>query len=147
MQKYNPIFRDGANAHDVQLALLEQLAGYMRRRNSTGEESFGVNSAEDHWVAVSREGVEPNPFMAHAFEAGLVWDEHLVSVGNHTVRQAKTDDWFCNAVHAATNIEINFAAERPTQQDRDKRAAAARAAHAQREPDSPALTGPLGWLA
>jgi len=147
MAKYNPIFRDGANAHDVQLALLEQLAGYMRRRNLTGDESFGINNDPTRWVTADRDGIEQEPFMAHAFEASAVWDEHLVSVGNHSVRQMHEDDMFANAIHAVQSVEINFCAERPTQQDRDKRAAAARAAHAQREPDSPALIGPLGWLA
>jgi len=147
MAKYNPIFRDGSNAHDVNLALLEQLAGYMRRRNVTGQESFGINNDPTRWLAATIEGVEQDPFMAHAFEANAVWDEHLVSVGNHTVRQMHEDDMFANAIHAVQSIEVNFCAERPTQQDRDKRAAAARAAHAQREPDSPALMGPLGWMA
>ena len=124
---FQPISRDGSNAADVSLAMIEQLAGYMRRRNASGKESFGINNDESHWLKASRQGVpEPWPFMAQAFEAGAVWDKHFRSVGNNVVRQMATDDWFANAVRCAQNIELNFCANQLSQDEIERRRASQR---------------------
>ncbi len=128
---------EGSNAADVQLGLIEQLAGYQRRRNISGDESFGVNNDPQRWLTASMEGVEPNPFMAHAFEATLVWDEHMASVGNNVVRKVAEDDYFANAVHCVQAIEINFCGSRETQADIERKKAA------QREQT---YTGPTSWM-
>ena len=135
---FRPMYRENANAADVRLALIEQLAGYMRRRNAGGQEAFGVNDDESRWLKVSHVGIEPWPFMAQAFEAGIVWDEHLRSVSNNPVRQVKDDDWFANVARAASNIELNFCANRPTEAERERRAAATRqTGYATSVPSSP----------
>jgi chloramphenicol 3-O-phosphotransferase len=118
---------EGSNAANVQLGLIEQLAGYQRRRNSTGDESFGVNSDPSRWLTASSEGVEPDPFMSHAFEANAVWDEHMASVGNDVVRKVHEDDWFANALHCVQAIEVNFCGRRQTEHEREQRRAEAAA--------------------
>jgi len=142
---FRPAYRDNANAADVRLALIEQLAGYMRRRNAGGHEAFGINDEESRWLKVSHVGLEPWPFMAQAFEAGIVWDEHLRSVSNNPVRQIKDDDWFANVARAASNIELNFCANRPTEAEREARAAKTRAMSG--GPYQPGLTGRDSWMA
>src|SRR5262245_38898675 len=119
---FKPRYRENANAADVRLALLEQLAGYMRRRNASGEEAFGISDDAARWLKFSHAGLEPWPFMAQAFEAGIVWDEHLRSVSNNPVRQVRDDDWFANVSRAVSNIELNFCANRPTEAEREERA-------------------------
>jgi len=121
---FKPHYRDNANAADVRLALIEQLAGYMRRRNASGDEAFGISDDASRWMKFSHAGLEPWPFMAQAFEAGIVWDEHLRSVSNNAVRQVRDDDWFGNVARAVSNIELNFCANRPTEAEREAKAAA-----------------------
>jgi len=142
---FRPAYRDNANAADVRLALIEQLAGYMRRRNAGGLEAFGINDDESRWLKISNLGLESWPFMAQAFEAGIVWDEHLRSVSNNPVRQIKDDDWFANVARAASNIELNFCANRPTEAEREARAAKTRASSY--APSMAGLNNPDSWMA
>lgn len=141
--KLNPKDSEGANGADVQLALLEQLATYMRRRNAMGEECFAINNDPNRWLKFERQGHEPWPFMAQAFEAGAVWDEHNRSVNNNTVRQMKDDDWFSNVVSCVQHIEINFCASRKTPAERDD---ARRKTRMGRPPNS-TPSGSASWLA
>ncbi len=105
------------NSHDVVLAIIEQLANYMRRRTVTGDEAFLVNSDPERWQLATREGVEPCPFLAEAFESDYVWDEHSISVESKQVRRPKADDWAEHGMHCVEALELNFGAAKPTDSD------------------------------
>lgn len=137
-------WRDNTNSPDVVQALIERFAGYMRRRTVTGEESLIVNSDDTHWLKVSREGIEPCPFIAQAFEAGYVWDEHTVSVSNNEVRQPKADDWFEHGMRCCEAIELHFCADQPTDAQRQARAQQARDREQMNNPAT--ASGPASWM-
>jgi terminase large subunit-like protein len=118
---FTPIFRDGANAPDVQLAMIERIASHMRHRTAQGDEALAVNDDESRWLLASREGVTPCPFIAQAFESAYVWARHFVSVSNNTVRQPHDDDWFSHGMRCAENIELNFCADQSTQAEIESR--------------------------
>jgi hypothetical protein len=101
-------YREDSNAPDVRLAMVERMAGLMRRRTASGAEAFRVS--KDRWVRVSSEGVVPWTFLADGFEAGYVWDEHLVSVGNKAIRRPKKDGWYEHGQNCAEYLELNFRA-------------------------------------
>ena len=126
-----PQHRDNGNDPDIVLAMIERLAGYMRKRNAMGEESFGITADESRWLRASREGLEPCPFLAEGFEAGYVWDEHFVSVGSKQVRQPKDDNWFEHGMNCVNALELNFGANQPTDDETAKRKAKAAARVAQ----------------
>lgn len=118
---FMPIFNEHSNSPDVQLALIERMAGYMRRRNVEGHEQLAINTAERSWLKASREGTEPFPFLAQAMEGGFVWDAHYKSVDNNVVRQPKADDWFIHGMRCALNIELNFCVDQPSREEIEKR--------------------------
>lgn len=113
-------YRDNGNAPDVRLAMIEDIAGYLRRRTPSGEESVIVND-DECWFIASRDGLKPSAFMHIAFEAGYTWDPHFVSVSNKEIRQPREDDKFANAIHCVENIMLNFCAGQRTQADKDRR--------------------------
>lgn len=115
---FSPVWTEGGNSPDTVLALIERQANYMRRRGADGAELFGVNNAEDRWLKVSREGVDPSPFMAYAYEGGYAWSEKTVSVGRNEVKQPQSDEWFEFCMRCAEAIELNFG-RGATQEQRD----------------------------
>jgi hypothetical protein len=129
-----PIWRENANAPDVQLAMIEAIGGLLRRRTIAKEESFAINAAKDRWLVIVDGQPKPVPFMSFAFEGGFVWDEHAVSVSNKSVRQPREDDEYANAMHCLENIVLNFCAGKQTDAERASRRAA------QRTADDPAET-------
>lgn len=122
-----PVWRENANAPDVQLAMIEAIGGLLRRRTIAKEESFAINSDKDRWLVVSDGNAKPVPFMSFAFEGGYVWDEHAVSISNKAVRQPREDDEYANAMHCLENIVLNFCAGRPTDAEKAAKKAALRA--------------------
>lgn len=119
---FAPSWRDNANAPDVRAATIEALASHMRRRTPTGE-AFLVESDPDRWQLVDLAGARHEPFLVDALEAGYVWDEHMVSVGNKQIRKPKKDGWFEHGMNATEYLELTFGADRPTQQakaDKDR---------------------------
>lgn len=100
--------RDHGNSPDVRLALIERIAGQLRRRAPSGDEALGVNDAADRWLIASRSEIKDSAFLHIAFEAGYTWDTHFVSVANKEVRQPREDDKFANAMHCVENIVYNF---------------------------------------
>lgn len=100
--------RENGNAPDVRLAMIEQMASYMRRRNPNGHEAFAVNNDDSMFLIANKEGVRESPFVHHALEGGYVWSEHFVSVQNKEIRQAIDDDKFSNVMHCVGNICLNF---------------------------------------
>lgn len=111
-----PLWRDNGNAPDTRLAMIEQIAAALRRRNASGQESFAVNNDDDRFLIVNRDGVRPSPFVHHAFEGGFVWDPHFVSTSNKELKQSLEDDKFANAMHCIENIMLNFIVDQPEEE-------------------------------
>lgn len=137
-------WRDNANAPDVQLAMIEYLAGLLRRRTATSEECFGINADPNRWLTASRDGVKPLPFLAYAFEGGYTWSKNFVSVSHKQLRQPTEDDKYANAMHCAENIALNFCAGVPTEDDRERQRQRAR----QDGDGGPSVqsSGPNSWM-
>jgi hypothetical protein len=120
---FHPIWRENSNAPDVRYAVMETLGKHMRRRSAGGSEAFGINSDRTHWLRVGAEaGTEEDDFLADGCEAGYVWDEHEVSVGSKKFKKAKKDGWYEHAENCLEYCELNFGADKDTQEERDKRA-------------------------
>ena len=110
---------DTANAPDVQLAMIEEIGGLLRRRTATREECLGVNVDPARWLTASHEGLAPLPFVAYAFEGGYTWDKHKISISHKEVRQPTEDDKYANAMHCVENIVLNFCVGRQSADERD----------------------------
>ncbi len=139
-------WRDTANAPDVRLAMIEDLASRLRKRVGGSEEAIGINSDPTHWLKVSREDTQPAPFLEHGFSGGYTWSEHFTSVAHKELREPHEDDWFANGQHCAEHLMLTFIAGRATDAEREANAAKAH----QRNEDQPAPnfpTGPGSWMA
>ena len=66
---------------------------------------------DEKWLTISTKATVPDRFLADAFEAGYVWDEHMVSVGNKQVRKPKKDGWYEHGMNCAEYLEVNFGTE------------------------------------
>jgi hypothetical protein len=119
---FMPIYREHAGA-DVQLTLIDRLSGYIQRSIGGEKRALAVNSEPSMWLQVSRDGIEPSPFLSQAFESNYVWDEHIASVAHSPFRKPKEDDWFANAMRCVENIELCFCANLPTDSDLEIRRA------------------------
>jgi hypothetical protein len=103
---WHPLWQDNANAPDVRAGCIEALGAHLRRRTPEGE-AFQLESDPARWLLISLQGPKAEPFLADALEAGYVWDEHLVSVGNKPIRKPKKDGWFehgMNCFSADTDV-------------------------------------------
>lgn len=127
----HPIYKENSNAPDVRLAMVERIAGYMRKRTAQGE-AFGVNSNLSNWLLVSPDAVKSWPFLADGLEAGYVWDEHYVSVGSKQVRKPKKDGWYEHGQNAIEYGEVNFGGAQPTQRQVERSMAARASAELKR---------------
>ena len=108
-----PRYKENSNAPDVRLAMIERLASYMRKRTPQGE-AFGVEANPNRWLLISQDIVKPWPFVADGFEAGYVWDEHMVSVGSKPIRKAKKDGWYEHGQNCCEYLELNFGGAQPS---------------------------------
>jgi hypothetical protein len=145
-------YRENSNAPDVRGAMVERLAGQMRRRTPWGE-AFGIDGTKDHdeqmtrWWRVGAGGPVPWAFLADGCEAGYVWDEHYVSVGSKQVRKPKKDGWYEHGQNCLEYLELNFGGGQATAAEEDARDRARRAAEEaarQRGPQSPEVG--TGWM-
>jgi hypothetical protein len=128
-----PISRPDANSPLIRLGAIERMAAAMRRRAADRSEAVAVNNDPEHWLTISERATTPDRFLADGFEAGYVWDEHMVSVGNKQVRKPKKDGWYEHGQNCAEYLEVCFGAEpvkRPTPQ---------------RVVGSRPLSGPMDW--
>ncbi len=116
-----PRFAPNANAPDVRLAMIERLAGYMRKRTPMGE-AFGISDNPNHWLLIKSNDVRPWTFVTDAFEAGYVWDEHMVSVGNKQTRKPKKDGWYEHGMNCCEYLELNYGGAQPTQKQVEQQA-------------------------
>ena len=115
--QFNPKWRDNGAEPDIVLAMIHQIAGYMRRRSASGDESFAVNNDESRWLRATRESAEACPFLDEALEGGYVWNPNEVSLGSQAMVQPKADDWFEHGMHCVEALELNFGADQPTDAD------------------------------
>jgi len=112
-----PQYDTTANRPDVRLAILERMAGQMRQRTSQGER-FQVNDTQ--WLRISAESVLEYRFVANAFEAGYVWDTHMVSVGSKQMRKPKKDGWFEHGMNCCEYLELQFGSAPPPPEPEEK---------------------------
>ncbi len=138
---FAPLWRDNADAQDVGGATIDTIAAHMRRRNPGGE-SFQVEADPAKWLLVNLDGPTTEPFVADALEAGYVWDEHMVSVGNKQVRKPKKDGWFEHGMNCLEYLELNFGATRATEEQRERKQLARRLGQSRLPRIVP---GELGW--
>jgi hypothetical protein len=117
----HPTYKENSNAPDVRLAMIERIAGYMRKRTPRGE-AFGIESRADKWIIVSPDFAKPWNFAAAGFEAGYVWDDHFVSVGSKQIRKAKKDGWYEHAQNCCEYLELNYGGAQPTVQQVERHA-------------------------
>ena len=119
----SPIYKQDSNSPDVRLAMVDRIAAYMRRRSARGE-AFGVDNSR--WLRVTQTAAIPHKFIADALEAGYVWDEHLISVGNKQVRRPKKDGWYEHGMNCLEYGEHNFGGQQPTVEQTSRHAAKVR---------------------
>ena len=105
-----PVFVPDSNSPSIRLAMVERMASQMRKRAADRSESFMVNADFDRWLTISEKATVPDRFLADGFEAGYVWDEHMVSVNNKQVRRPKKDGWYEHGQNCAEYLEANFGA-------------------------------------
>ena len=142
---FAPVWRENTNAHDVQLAMIEQIAAMLRRRTATREEAIAVNADPTRWTNVAQDGtLKAIPFLSFAFEGGYVCSPHTVSVSNKAMRQPHYDDEYANVMRCVENLVLNFCAGQASEFDRDTRLQKAR----DRETANPfSGSGSGGWMA
>ena len=128
---FMPTFKVDSNSPSVRVAMVERLAGYMRRRGPRGE-SFGIDNRR--WVRVSAKKVVEHKFVADGCEAGYVWDEHMVSVGSKQIRKPKKDGWYEHGQNCMEYIEHNYGGVQPTMEQAARRALSLRRQQARRDP-------------
>lgn len=114
----HPRYVPDSNSPAVRLACVERLAGQMRRRAADGSEAFLVSDSE-RWIRVSVQATVVDHFLADGFEAGYVWDEHMVSVSNKPMRKPKKDGWYEHGQNCAEYLEANFGSQPPPKKDED----------------------------
>ena len=103
----NPRSQPDANSPAVRLAMIEQMAGQMRKRAADRAEALLVSNSE-RWLRISEQSTVVDRFVADAFEAGYVWDVHMVSVGNKQVRKPKKDGWYEHGMNCCEYLETSF---------------------------------------
>jgi hypothetical protein len=119
---YRPVYWPNANAHDVQLATIEQIGSLLRRRTLTHEEAFKLAATPMRWLYVEPTGsAMQKPFLSFAFDGGYVWDPHTVSVANKDLRQPLVDGEYSTAMRCVENLVLNFCAGHPTESERQRR--------------------------
>jgi hypothetical protein len=106
-----PVSVPDSNSPAVRLSMIERMASQMRKRAADRSEAFVVNSDSERWLTISEQSTVPDRFLADGFEAGYVWDEHMVSVGNKQVRKARKDGWYEHGQNCAEYLELNFGNE------------------------------------
>jgi hypothetical protein len=102
-----PRFVENSNSPVVRLACIERMAALMRKRAADRSEAFLVSNSP-RWLRVSQDGATVDHFLADGFEAGYVWDAHMVSVDNKQVRRPKKDGWYEHGQNCAEYLELNF---------------------------------------
>ena len=132
---FSPNWKGDANSPAVRLAMIERIAGHMRRRSPQGE-SFGID--RERWYRVSANRAVQHRFLADGCEAGYVWDEHLISVGSKQMRRPKKEGGCEHGQNCMEYGEQLFGGVQPTREQSARHATAVRSReqrHAQRDYD------------
>ena len=108
----HPRSQPDSNSPAIRLAMVERLASLMRKRAANRQEALVVSDS-DRWLRISAQSTMVDRFLADGFEAGYVWDEHMVSVNNKQVRKPKKDGWYEHGMNCAEYLELNFGSEPP----------------------------------
>lgn len=119
-----PTYKPDSNSPAVRAAIIERLAGYMRRRSPMGE-AFGID--DSRWVRISPEGMTAWKFLSDGLEVGYVWDAHMVSVGSKQIRKPTKDGWYEHGQNCLEYVEHNFGGVQPTLEQAMRHANAVRA--------------------
>lgn len=106
-QGIQPRYVADSNSPGIRGALIERMASQMRKRGADREEAFVVSNSE-RWLVISEKSTMIDRFLSDGFEAGYVWDEHMVSVGNKQVRKPLKDGWYEHGMNCAEYLEANF---------------------------------------
>lgn len=106
-------YQPDSNSPAIRYAMIERIAGYMRRRTPAGE-GFAIDNAR--WYRISADGRPPvlHTFLSDGLEAGYVWDEHMVSVGSKQIRKPKKDGWYEHGQNCLEYLEHNFGGAQAT---------------------------------
>lgn len=112
----HPRYIGDSNSPAVRLAMVERMASQMRKRAADRAEAFVVSKSE-RWLRISEQSTLIDRFLADGFEAGYVWDEHMVSVNNKQVRKPKKDGWYEHGQNCAEYLEANFGSGPPPPPD------------------------------
>lgn len=145
------VYRENSNAPDVRVAMVERIAGHMRRRSTWGE-AFAIDGTRDEqgetarWVRVSKDGPQAFGFVADACEAGYVWDEHFVSVGSKQVRKPKKDGWYEHGMNCVEYLELNFGGGQATQAEEEARTIRQRSEASSIAPTAWSRDRSVGWM-
>lgn len=107
-----PRYVPDSNSPAVRLSAIEKMAAQMRKRAADRQEALVVSGSE-RWLRVSAQSTQVDRFLADGFEAGYVWDEHMVSVGSKQVRKPRKDGWFEHGQNCAEYLELNFGLSAP----------------------------------
>lgn len=102
-----PQYQADSNSPAIRLAMVERLASRMRKRAADRSEALVISNS-DRWLRVSEQSTMVDRFLADGFEAGYVWDVHMVSVNNKQVRKPKKDGWYEHGQNCAEYLELNF---------------------------------------
>lgn len=141
--KFDPIWRDNANAPDVELAMVEEISRMLRRRTMGGEMLL-LNRDPNRWLTVMKDGsVKQTPFVAFAFEGGCVWSPHNVSISHAEVRRIHSDDQYANAIRCVQSLVLNFCVDQASDFEKSKK----RQEQAERSGTSNMPHGPNAWMA
>lgn len=105
----HPRSQPDSNSPAVRLSAIESMAARMRKRAADRQEAFVVSNSE-RWLRISSQSTMVDRFLADGFEAGYVWDEHMVSVSNKPMRKPKKDGWYEHGQNCAEYLEVNFSA-------------------------------------
>lgn len=105
-----PVSLMDSNSPGKRLAAIERMAAQMRRRAADRDEAFIISNDPERWLTVSDRATVQDKFLADGFEAGYVWDEHMVSVANKQVRKPKKDGWYEHGQNCCEYLELNFGA-------------------------------------
>lgn len=103
----HPRSKGDSNSPAIRLAMVERTAQQMRKRAADRSEAF-IISDSDRWLCISERSTLVDRFFADGCEAGYVWDEHMVSVGNKQVRKPKKDGWYEHGQNCSEYLEHNF---------------------------------------
>ena len=126
---FHPLYKPDSNSPAIREAMIERLAGCMRRRGPRGE-AFAID--RERWVRISATGVVLERFLADGCEAGYVWDIHFVSVGSKQIRKPVKDGWYEHGQNCLEYLEHNFGGVQPTLEQAARRAVSVKAREDQR---------------